>query len=229
MRLLELFLDVVSGRITHWIKTNNTVVARMRNGLNDLESPNEIVFKHLLLSADVFIEYLVNMGETRQRWIKIDCRTIDIEKLHRLYTLVLTYFSFVLCSVNQQVRRNRVLKESIRNSLGEITGSPEECDRILKQLGIYYSKSRNEVNMGCVDDIIWVRIAEITGFRGERLDLSRSICFRMVLEGASTDALKGIFAELNDTPQRPGRMGESKSAWSGHTRRANSASPGHSK
>lgn len=112
MRLLELFLYVVSGRVRHWSKINNIVLERIRNRLNDLESPNAVIFRHLLVSADIVIEDLVNMGKRRQRIVGIDCRMIDVERLHKLYTVILTYFSFVLCYVNQQVRRDRVLKES---------------------------------------------------------------------------------------------------------------------
>lgn len=52
--------------------------------------------------------------------------------------------------------------------------------------------------MGQVAEQIWLRIAEIAGFKAERMGLTRHIYFRTLLERSHVEALKAIGAELND-------------------------------
>jgi len=199
VRTFKRFADVISGRRSHWSKTNDAVIGEMWNRIRDLEYPNDTIFKYLLVAADTVVEELMNMGETTQAIIKIDCRKIDIGKFHELYLILLTYFSFLLLFVNKKVRTTPKLRESIRKSVDQITNRPDVTGRILGQLSIYHSKSLNEVYMGQVADRIWQGIAEIAGLKGATMDLERHVYFRMLLEKSCIDALKAVRTELSNT------------------------------
>jgi hypothetical protein len=186
------------GRRSHWRKTNDIVVEKMWKMIKDLERPNDTIFKHLVVSAIAIIKEMTNMGETTQRIIKIDCKKLDMEKFHELYSILLSYYSFILCAVNNQVRRNPVLKESIKKGIGAITNRSDTAERIFQQLSIYHSKSLNEVDMGHVAEKIWMRIAEVTGFKGKMIDLTRDVYFRSLLERSCIEAIKAISVELNN-------------------------------
>ena len=190
MGMFKYFRDVLSGRIVHWNETNNTVVNELWNKLGDLDSPNDTIFKHFMISAGIVIEDLMGMRKNEQTIIKIDCKKVDTEKFRQLYTIILSCFSFLFNVTN------RALKEDVKKALVEVTNRPEVVQRIFQQLSKCYSKSTGEINMGLIGGKIWDEIVEMTGF-GDRMDPGQLVYFTMISGEAYKEAVKDIKAEFN--------------------------------
>lgn len=190
MGMFKYFRDVISGGIGYWNETNNTVVSELWNKLEDLDSPNDTIFKHFMVSAGIVIEDLMGMRKNENTIIKIDCKKVDTEKFRLLYTVILSYFSFLFNVTN------RALKEDVKKALVEVTNRPEVVQRIFQQLSKCYSKSTGEINMTSLGGKIWDEIVEMTGF-GEKMDPRQPIYFIMFSGEAYKEAVKDIKAEFN--------------------------------
>lgn len=190
MSVLKHLTDAISGRTKYWSKTHNAVVSELWDRLKNLKTPNDTIFRHFIVWAVVVIEDLMGMGEKRHTVINIDCKKIDREKFRLLYTVILSYFSF-LSNVT-----NKSLKDDLKKALAEVTNRPELAQRIFQQLGKHYSKSTAEINMGSLGGKIWDEIVEITGF-GEKMDPAQLTFFVMISGEAYNEALKDIKEELD--------------------------------
>lgn len=186
MSMFKYFRDVISGRIGHWNRTNNPVGNELWNKIGDLDSPNDTIFKNFMVSAGIVIENLMGMSKNEQTIIKIDCKKVDKEKFLQLYTVILSYFSFLFKVTN------RSPKKDIKKALVKVTNRPEVVQRIFQQLGKCYSKNTGETNMGLIGEKIWDDIVEITGF-GKKMDPGQVVYFTMFSGKAYKEAVKDIY------------------------------------
>jgi hypothetical protein len=181
---------VISPRKRHWGQTHDSVVGNLWNKLEGLEGPNNTIFRNFIVAAVVVIEDLMGMGEEGNTPIKIDCKKINKEKFCQLYTIILSYFSFLFSITNKWS------KEDAKKALVEVTDRPELVHRILQLLRAHYSRSTGEINMGLLGGKIWDEIVEITEF-DKKMDIEQFTYF-VTLSGESyTRAIKKIKAELN--------------------------------
>lgn len=192
MSALKYLRDVISGRIKHWTRTNNVIVNELWNKLKDLKNSNDTIFKHFMISAAIVIENLMGMVQNKQTIIRIDCKKLNTEKFRQLYTIMLSYFSFLFNITTRSLKE----KEDIKKVLVEVTNKPEIVQRIFQQLDKCYSESTGEINMGALGGKIWDEIVEIIGF-GEKMDPGKLVYFTMISGEAYKEAVKNIKAELN--------------------------------
>ena len=96
--------------------------------MGNLDTPNDSIFKHFMISTGIVIDDLMNMTKNKQTIIKIDCKKVDTEKFRQLYTVILSYFSFLFNVTN------RALKEDVKKALIEVTNRPKMVQRIFKNL-----------------------------------------------------------------------------------------------
>ncbi len=189
MSLLRHLRNAVSGRARYWDRTDNSVVSKLWNKLEDLENPNKTIFQHFIVSAGIVIKELIGMGKMKQTIINVDCRKIDIERLCQLYVIMLCYFSFLFNTVNKS------LKESVEKELVKLTDSPELVQRIFRELGKHYSKSMAELNIGSLGGRIWDEIVRIT--KSDATNPKQFIYFITISSELYKEAMQSIKMELD--------------------------------
>ena len=138
----------------------------------------------------IVIEDLMNMTKKEQTIIKIDCKKVDTEKFRQVYTVMLSYFSFLFNVTN------RMLKGDVKKALVKVTNRPEVVQRIFLQLSKCYSKNTGEINMVSLGGKIWDEIVKMTAF-GEKMDPGQLAYFIMFSGEAYKEAVKDIKAEFN--------------------------------
>jgi hypothetical protein len=140
MGIFKYQCDIISGRLKYWKEIKFSVVGDLWNRLENLESPNDVIFKHFIVAAVSFIEDVVGMGKKRNPFFKVDCKKINPQKFCQLFTVVLCYFSFLFSDTNKW------LKVDIKQALIEITKNPETVQRIVREFEKYHTK-RDGLNL----------------------------------------------------------------------------------
>ncbi len=158
--------------------------------MEGLDGAQRIIFKHFIVSAGFIIEDIMGMGQKKQSIIRIDCKTINSEGFYQLYSVLISYFSFVFGVIN------RDLREAVKNTAAEVTDRPQTIQEISKKLTKHYSKSTGEIKLNVLGGQVWDEIAEITKY-GDRNNPGKLIYFIQVSGEALKEALKRINADLN--------------------------------
>jgi hypothetical protein len=186
MGMFKYFRDVISGKIGYYNRIKIPLDNELWKKIGDLDSPNDMIFKNFIVSAGIIIDDLMGMSKNEQTIIKIDCKKVDKEKFLQLYTVILSYFSFLFKVTN------RSPKKDIKKALVKVTNRPEVVQRVFHQLNKCYSKSIGELNMGSLGGKIWDDIVEITGF-GKKMDPGQVVYFIMFSGEAYKEAVKDIY------------------------------------
>jgi len=191
------------------LRANSAVVSELSNKLQDLETPNSIVFRHLLSSVGVVVEsisgpappWLSGLNYQRGSWriIDIDVTRMGLQRFRQLYRVLLTYFVFVFYSTHL------FLEEELKTALFEILEERDSTERILESLdriGKMHmgptgrQEIRSERWMAWrLTRRVWDEVLEIVGFGIERRP-EEFLYFGLVSGKAYEDAVQNIEMEL---------------------------------
>ena len=83
--MLNKIRKIVLGEIGYWNRTNNSIVAELFNKIERYEPTMQIIFKHLLISTDMFLSYYFGINETKT---KKSLKSKNMEQFKKLYSLI---------------------------------------------------------------------------------------------------------------------------------------------
>lgn len=98
--MLNKIKKIVLGEIGFWNKTNNSIVAELYNKIGLLDNLMQIIFKHLLISTDIFISEFFGINESKT---KKSLRHKNIEQFKKLYSLIISYYAYNISIKNSSI------------------------------------------------------------------------------------------------------------------------------
>lgn len=186
------------GQIRHWVEHHNPVVTELWQHALSLGEGRQALFKELIVVSSGVVEALVGMNHGKQLPFAVDCRTIDTNSYHQLYSIVMAYFVFQLTLLNPQIQKE------LLDSLRSVCGETEEQGRLLAGLARVQAllpkqrqRSPDLMNLGSE---VWQALKSVLKVRNEPLDGSQFTVFAASVFNAGLRKLQTAMEEKADTP-----------------------------
>jgi len=156
--MLGYLADALSGRIRHWNKTNNLVIAELWSRAEKLQEPRNQILKDFIVSAGLLTEALFVRAQGSKSLIHANPKKLTVDQFRKLYDVLLTYFVFVFRATNPD------RSEQIRIALLRVVSDSKLADDIhagcvLQSLGNKEAK----MQLTRASSWVWSQVAEIIG------------------------------------------------------------------
>ena len=175
---------IISGEIKKWNTTNNIVVKELYDKLTSLDGAMKIIFKHLLVSTDVFLSELFGINSSKT---KIPLQNKEIEQFYKLYSLIITFYAHNISMNNENY------SEEINNTLYKYCPSISTVEDTIKIFHKFSKTAKKELsNVGSRV------IEEIYNILNEDINIAASVYAQnmIILIACYNSALESIHKEL---------------------------------
>src|SRR6266478_9833138 len=92
MRIGEYVRDVLSGRISHWNRVHNTVVAEIFNKCKQLAREGGQFFRVVLAHSNFAVDRLI-LPKDGGPLLKLELRSVTRGQMEELYSVLLAFFA----------------------------------------------------------------------------------------------------------------------------------------
>lgn len=186
MKVFKYLRDAVSGRIKHCNETNNLVVSELWNKLENLESPNSVIIKHFLVTANLVVESLMGFQQSKiKEIIDIDPKKVNIQQFRQLYCILLGYFTFLFYTTNPYSKQQQ------QEALFQVIDQPELTKKLLQSLD-----KIGKIDMFAIGNKVWSEVVEIIGF-GDKENFFQIDYFIRISVKLYETAVDNIKLEIN--------------------------------
>jgi len=186
MKLFRYLRDVVSGRIKYLNETNNPVVNKLWNGLENLENPNALILKHFLVAAELVVESLMTLyQENTEGFLSVNPKKLNIEQVRQLYCILLSYFTFLFYTSNPYLRKEQ--KQALFQVVEEVKLA-KELLQSLDKIG--------KTDMFSIFKEVWQRVVDVIGF-GDKENFLQISYFTKISAKPYETAVDNIKLEVN--------------------------------
>jgi len=166
--MFQYLVRVMRGQIRHWVEHHNPVVNELWQHALFLGEGRQALFKQLIVVSSGVVEALVGMNHGKQLPFTVDCRTIDTNGYHQLYSIVMAYFVFELTLLNPQIQKE------LLGSLRSVCGESEEQGRLLARLArvqaLLPKQDRGHLDLMNLGNAVWQELKPVLKARNEPLD-----------------------------------------------------------
>lgn len=198
IEMFQYIVRVMRGQIHHWVEHHNPVVTELWQHALSLGEGRRALFKELIVVSSGVVEALVGMNHGNQLPFAVDCRTIDTNGYHQLYSIVMAYFVFQLTLLNPQIQKE------LLDSLLSVCGETEEQGRFLARFARVQAllpkqrqRSPDLMNLGSE---VWQALQSVLKVRNEPLDGSQFTVFAASVFNAGLRKLQTSMEEKANTP-----------------------------
>lgn len=135
--MLDKLKNTVSGKTAKWNKTNNIVVKEMFENLNKIDNTIQIIFKHLLVSTDLFASELfgMNNGET-----VFNLSNTTLIQFKKFYSLIISFYA------KNIALNNKSIAENISNSLPIFCLDDDQVKETMKIFNKFSKTEQTEIS-----------------------------------------------------------------------------------
>ena len=183
--LLQYIRRVVRGQILYWADHHNPIANALFERVSLLRQDHQPIYKELHVVSYCVVKALAGMNRGRELPFSVDCRTISKEGFHRLYSILLAYFVFLLSVLNPTMR------EQLIDSLSALCGESQDQTRVLQRLqriqALLPKAERRRPDVARLGGEVWQALKGILEPRDEPLD---GVVFTTFAMGIFTDSLQ---------------------------------------
>jgi len=183
--MLDKFKNILSGTTAKWNQTNNLVIKEMFEKLNDFNFTIHIIFKHLLVSTDLFASELFGIANTNPIFNLSNKELIHFKKF---YSLIISFYAYNIAL------NNKSISEVILNSLPLFCLDSETVKETIKIFNKFSKTEQSELSK------VGFKILEKTSqLLNENLSVENNINTLQKLILFYNSALKSIHISLKAT------------------------------
>jgi len=181
--LINKLKNIFNGRIAKWNQTNNLVVKEMFENLSKLDGSVEIIFKHFLVSADLFASEL--FGISGNDYI-FNLSKADIFKFKKFYAVVISFYAYNIAL------KNKSIYEELMSSLPLFCPDQESINETIRIFNKFSKTEQLELSK------VGFKVLDSIGkVFGENIGVENNISSLQKLIFYYNTALKSIHMSLN--------------------------------
>jgi len=184
--VFEYLKGVILGRIKHWNETNVVVINEVWSKLENLESPNSLILKHFLVGAEWVVKSLTGFQRPKIREIiDVDVKKLDVQQFRQLYSILLSYFTFLFYTINPYLRKEQ--KQVLFQAVEEVDLA-KELLQALDKIG--------KLDMFLIGKEVWDKVVDVIGF-GNKENFFQIVYFTKMSAKPYERAVDNIELETN--------------------------------
>lgn len=186
--MIDKLKNIFSGKTSKWNQTNNIVIKEMFENLNKLDATIQIIFKHLLISTDLFASEL--FGITNDNSV-FNISNKELIQFKKFYSLIISFYSYNIAF------KNKSISEDILTSLPNFCLDDETVKETIKIFNKFSKAEQSELSK-----VGFKVLEKVSQIFDDRLTTENNINSLQKLILYYNSALNSIHLSLKQSNQR---------------------------